>query len=279
MLASCARWCALGRAPPGRARRVLGTHPWRPPASQGVTRSLTALARAATHRGARQDQERPQFLSEAGPAQAARPAALGVGLQASGPGPGLLGRLHVPAARPECGGGSGRRRAHSSSQARPARPPRARWARWARRQPLRDRGDPCTSARVPAALAKAHGLPDLGDKARKRSGTNRELRSELSEPQTPGLCPGQALGRGAEGLKPSARSHPDLWPRPWGDRLRHSLSTGSETEFGTCFSVSPLSPRCSLKNVESAGKFRKQFEAFHLRRELELLSATWRLHY
>jgi hypothetical protein len=49
-----------------------------------------------THRGARQDHERPQLLSEAGQQQAALPAALwGLGAR---PGRGLQRRLHVPGA-------------------------------------------------------------------------------------------------------------------------------------------------------------------------------------
>lgn len=51
-----------------------------------------------THRGARQDQEGPQLLSEVGKQQAAQPAAIRGGLRAYPPGRGFQGSLHVPGA-------------------------------------------------------------------------------------------------------------------------------------------------------------------------------------
>lgn len=122
-----------------------------------------------THRGARQDQEFPKFLSKVGQWQAAGPAALRGVSRASAPGPGFLGGLHVPGAgraSEERGGGGPRAAGPAPLQSPPwARPgvrgsPETRRPAGGARRPWRRPWHHCTVAGA-AALAEA-GTAQLG---------------------------------------------------------------------------------------------------------------------
>lgn len=133
------------------------------------------------------------------PGPAAPSAPLGRGTSAGGAARGARGRPPGLGAGPRAPRASpcGRPRARSAEAAAGGAGPTAP------RGPAPARPPPAASQPVIGATlaplrgsGKGTGLPGLGDKARKRSGTHRELRAPGSRASDAGLCPGLGAGGG-----------------------------------------------------------------------------------
>lgn len=177
-----------------------------------------------THRGASQDQERPQLFSEGGQPQAARPMDLKGGLRASAHWRGLLRSLHVTRAlRPgSAEAGSGYRAAQPALQSPPRPPaqsPPHAWRPGARlsAQPGLGRA-PCTSLCTTAdacGSCKDQGTPALGRQSLKKLWklTERAPGAGSSKSRTPGLTPALHLRWGFQVLNDLAWKDPEASSR------------------------------------------------------------------